>query len=156
MAQKTKVSSGTTSKTKSIATRKGSSRTKVKQDEVSDEKDDGSVFSDNSVDESNSPDTDAGLDSDALDDSPPPPSPKKKRKIEASAKAHSKASPRKKRKSKASKDDDYDDDLEEGQEVVGQVVKAPTTGRVPPGQISQNTLNFLTKLADPECNDRTW
>ena len=27
---------------------------------------------------------------------------------------------------------------------------------VPPGQISKNTLNFLTQLKDPECNDREW
>ncbi|KAF9045027.1 hypothetical protein BJ165DRAFT_1474861 [Panaeolus papilionaceus] len=45
-------------------------------------------------------------------------------------------------------------DLEDGQKIVGVVVKAPTTGRVPPGQISRNTLNFLAKLQDPKCNDR--
>ena len=27
---------------------------------------------------------------------------------------------------------------------------------VPPGQISQNTLNFLKQLQDPECKDRHW
>jgi hypothetical protein len=27
---------------------------------------------------------------------------------------------------------------------------------VPPGQISQNTFNFLNDLKDPECNDREW
>ncbi|KAF8634987.1 hypothetical protein AX15_000602 [Amanita polypyramis BW_CC] len=46
--------------------------------------------------------------------------------------------------------------LGEGQEVVGAVVKAPTTGLVPPGRISRNTFDFLTKLKDPECNDRQW
>ncbi|KAL0945756.1 hypothetical protein HGRIS_012045 [Hohenbuehelia grisea] len=46
--------------------------------------------------------------------------------------------------------------LEEGQELVGVIVQAPTSGRVPPGRISQNTLDFLAKLKDPECNDRHW
>ncbi|KIY53899.1 hypothetical protein FISHEDRAFT_32138, partial [Fistulina hepatica ATCC 64428] len=44
----------------------------------------------------------------------------------------------------------------DSQEVVGEVVQAPVTGRVPPGQISQNTFEFLTQLQDPECNDREW
>ncbi|PIL28783.1 hypothetical protein GSI_08827 [Ganoderma sinense ZZ0214-1] len=47
-------------------------------------------------------------------------------------------------------------ELEEGQEIVGVVVQAPKTGRVPPGQISQNTLDFLSELKKPECNDREW
>ncbi|KZT26118.1 hypothetical protein NEOLEDRAFT_1132677 [Neolentinus lepideus HHB14362 ss-1] len=47
-------------------------------------------------------------------------------------------------------------ELAEGQEVVGAVVKAPATGRVPPGQISRNTLRFLGELGKPECNDRQW
>jgi len=29
-------------------------------------------------------------------------------------------------------------------------------GRVPPGQVSQNTFNFLSQLKNPECNDRDW
>ncbi|KAG2006766.1 hypothetical protein CC2G_014512 [Coprinopsis cinerea AmutBmut pab1-1] len=70
-------------------------------------------------------------------------------------------SPRKKASSSKAKDEgddeEFDDvDLKEGQEVVGTVVQAPTTGRVPPGRISQNTLDFLTHLKDPACNDRTW
>ncbi|KAL7284737.1 hypothetical protein ACG7TL_002043 [Trametes sanguinea] len=68
-------------------------------------------------------------------------------------------SPQKKRKQEAEDyDDDNDDDLEleEGQEVVGVVVQAPKTGRVPPGQISRNTLDFLAELKKPECNDREW
>jgi hypothetical protein len=47
-------------------------------------------------------------------------------------------------------------ELEEGQELVGVVVKAPKTGIVPPGQISQNTFDFLGKLNDPDCNNRKW
>ncbi|KAF5328446.1 hypothetical protein D9619_013233 [Psilocybe cf. subviscida] len=70
------------------------------------------------------------------------------------------ASPQKKRrKAKVDDDEEFDvdeQDLKEGQEVVGVVVQAPKTGHVPPGQISQNTLNFLTKLKDPACNDRDW
>jgi hypothetical protein len=64
--------------------------------------------------------------------------------------------PRKKKKLAAESDVEFDDELKEGQEVVGVVVQAPKTGRVPPGQISQNTLNFLNKLKDPACNDREW
>jgi len=47
-------------------------------------------------------------------------------------------------------------ELDEGQEVVGVVVQAPKTGRVPPGQISKNTFHFLSQLKRPECNDREW
>jgi len=39
---------------------------------------------------------------------------------------------------------------------VGKVIEAPTTGRVPHGRISRNTLNFLSDLMDPKCNDREW
>jgi len=46
--------------------------------------------------------------------------------------------------------------LNEGQEIVGVVVQAPETGQVPPGQISQNMLDFLTNLKNPACNDREW
>ncbi|KAF5325250.1 hypothetical protein D9619_010124 [Psilocybe cf. subviscida] len=66
---------------------------------------------------------------------------------------------KKRRKAKVDDDEEFDvdeQDLKEGQEVVGVVVQAPKTGHVPPGQISQNTLNFLTKLKDPACNDRDW
>ncbi|KAF5373460.1 hypothetical protein D9615_009437 [Tricholomella constricta] len=80
---------------------------------------------------------------------------------------------------------EQEQELEDGQEIVGAIVQAPTTGQgtcvrlppslpkpnhasfsfltpytvfaaVPHGQISQNTLNFLTKLHDPKCNDREW
>ncbi|KAH9962215.1 hypothetical protein BC827DRAFT_234225 [Russula dissimulans] len=47
-------------------------------------------------------------------------------------------------------------DLKDGQQVVGKVVEAPKKGRVPPGQISQNTFDFLLQLTKPECNDREW
>lgn len=67
------------------------------------------------------------------------------------------SSPRKRHKNAASDEDEggvYE--LKEGQQVVGKVVQAPKTGRVPPGQISQNTFNFLLQLTKPECNDREW
>ncbi|GAW00279.1 hypothetical protein LENED_001783 [Lentinula edodes] len=81
---------------------------------------------------------------------------KPKRKRANSGKQDKTHSPRKRRR-KANKDDEEDDfDLKEGQEVVGEVVQAPKTGRVPPGQISKNTFDFLQKLTDPECNDREW
>ncbi|OCF45705.1 hypothetical protein I317_00608 [Kwoniella heveanensis CBS 569] len=54
-------------------------------------------------------------------------------------------------------DEDEDDtDLEEGQEIAGRIYPAPRTGQVPPGRISQNSLNFLKNLQIPERNDRDW
>ncbi|KAK7040872.1 hypothetical protein VNI00_009468 [Paramarasmius palmivorus] len=101
-------------------------------------------------------------DSDALDeeeDHKPKPSKKRKRGSDATSTpspTKAKAPKRKKRKVVDEDEDDEDDDLKEGQEVVGVVVQAPKTGQVPPGQISKNTFNFLSKLADPACNDREW
>ncbi|KAG8213879.1 hypothetical protein J3R82DRAFT_10623 [Butyriboletus roseoflavus] len=70
---------------------------------------------------------------------------------------------------------DSDVELKDGQEVVGKVVEAPTTGwgahtlvhrgrslqltsysTAPDGQISQHTLDFLMRMRDPACNDRVW
>ncbi|KAH9474460.1 hypothetical protein JR316_0012919 [Psilocybe cubensis] len=90
------------------------------------------------------------FDSDALDedsDSDAKPVKKKGRR-----------SPQKPRavKKKKGDEDEIDYELEDGQEVVGVVVQAPKTGHVPPGQISQNTLDFLSNLKKPECNDREW
>ena len=65
-----------------------------------------------------------------------------------------KKSPSKRGAKKRKTDDDFS--LHDGQEIVGHVVQAPEEGRVPPGQISQNTLNFLSELKKPECNDREW
>lgn len=77
---------------------------------------------------------------------------KRKRVVEKSPK---KTRATKRRKAKES-DEEEQLELDDGQEVVGVVAKAPKTGQVPPGQISKNTLDFLTKLKDPECNDRQW
>ena len=63
-------------------------------------------------------------------------------------------SPRK--KARRTDENDQYEELTEGQEIVGVVVQAPKTGQVPPGQISQNTLDFLTNLKNPACNDREW
>ncbi|KAK0459214.1 uncharacterized protein EV420DRAFT_1642196 [Desarmillaria tabescens] len=82
--------------------------------------------------------------SDALDDDSDN-KPKKRKK-----------SPKKKRKVANDEYEESDLELEEGQEVVGVVIDAPKTGQVPPGQVSQNTLDFLAQLQKPECNDREW
>ena len=70
------------------------------------------------------------------------------------------ASPKKKQspRKKARRKDEHEEyeELNEGQEIVGVVVQAPQTGQVPPGQISQNTLDFLTNMKNPACNDREW
>ncbi|VDB86390.1 unnamed protein product [Peniophora sp. CBMAI 1063] len=72
-------------------------------------------------------------------------------------KAGKKASPRKRRrKDEDDEEQEWDGEDEDGREIVGRVVEAPKTGRVPPGQISKNTFNFLTNLKKPECNDRQW
>jgi uncharacterized protein (TIGR02453 family) len=100
------------------------------------------------------------LHSDALDDLPP-----KKRTRSSNSKSSSPSKPKpKRRKRKGKEDNDKDEenvdgsdvDLKEGQKVVGRVVQAPKTGWVPPGQVSQNTLDFLMQLKDPACNDREW
>ncbi|KAH0827808.1 hypothetical protein J3R83DRAFT_3433 [Lanmaoa asiatica] len=49
---------------------------------------------------------------------------------------------------------DSDVKLKDGQEVVGKVVEAPTTGWAPDGQISEHTLDFLVHMRDPACNDQ--
>ncbi|KAG9103393.1 hypothetical protein FRC06_011136 [Ceratobasidium sp. 370] len=59
-------------------------------------------------------------------------------------------------KKKDSPSEDEDTSGEDGPVMVGKIVKAPETGRVPPGQISQNTLDFLMNLQDPAKNDREW
>ncbi|OAX35367.1 hypothetical protein K503DRAFT_773569 [Rhizopogon vinicolor AM-OR11-026] len=101
------------------------------------------------------------LHSDALDDPPP-----KKRTHSSPPKPTSSSKPKPKRrkrdvnKADIEKEEDEeggsDVDLKDGQQVVGRVVQAPKTGWVSPGQISQNTLDFLARLKDPACNDREW
>lgn len=89
---------------------------------------------------------------------------KRKRASPTKAKARSARAPKrssKRRRDASGEDEDEDADaggvtLAPGQVIVGTVVQAPKSGRVPPGRISQNTLNFLTQLKDPECNDREW
>ncbi|KIK60949.1 hypothetical protein GYMLUDRAFT_43495 [Collybiopsis luxurians FD-317 M1] len=80
----------------------------------------------------------------------------KRKRENGPGKARKTSSPRKRRRKLDEEEDDDDVELKEGQEVVGVVVQAPKSGRVPPGQVSQNTLDFLQKLADPKCNDREW
>ncbi|KAI0634383.1 hypothetical protein C8Q77DRAFT_1111531 [Trametes polyzona] len=155
-------------------------RSKKAQDAVSDESSAGDS-QDSGGEDAYQDDGDASevesLDSDALDDEDLEASSRKRKRATASTKKtaptkslpqkrlgknssprKSGATPRKKRKVTQSGEEDEEDDLEleEGQEIVGVVVQAPKTGRVPPGQISQNTLDFFTDLKKPECNDREW
>ncbi|KLO08760.1 hypothetical protein SCHPADRAFT_834923 [Schizopora paradoxa] len=155
-------------KTRTTSTRRSKQEVDDDEDEepVSESGDDGDddAYENNEEEEDDAKSEVASLHSDALDDSDfdAPASRGKKRKRGSAASSpkkvvKAKSSPvKKQRKSKAAEAEDEDDDLEDGQEVVGVVVQAPKTGRVPPGQISQNTLDFLTQLQDPECNDRTW
>ncbi|KAF9484232.1 hypothetical protein BDN70DRAFT_903746 [Pholiota conissans] len=102
-----------------------------------------------------SPESAKAYDSDALDDDSDT-KPKRTGRAPAKAKASPKKNGSPRKKKKVDSEEEYDDDVEEGQEVVGMVVQAPKTGRVPPGQISKNTFDFLGKLMDPKCNDREW
>ncbi|KAH0586702.1 hypothetical protein H2248_007918 [Termitomyces sp. 'cryptogamus'] len=107
---------------------------------------------------------DDAYDSDAIDVDDFVAVAKRKRSASGSSRSLKKArtvDPQKKAKSKSKKARAKDEDkglleLEDGQEVVGVVVQAPKTGQVPPGRVSQNTLDFLMQLKDPECNDRQW
>ncbi|KAI0071888.1 hypothetical protein K474DRAFT_1701327 [Panus rudis PR-1116 ss-1] len=85
-------------------------------------------------------------------------SPAMKSRTSGSPTKKQKTTPKKRKSKKGAEadDDEFDLDLDEGQEIVGRVVQAPKTGRVPPGQISQNTFDFLAQLKKPECNDREW
>ncbi|KAF5364501.1 hypothetical protein D9757_011960 [Collybiopsis confluens] len=91
-----------------------------------------------------------GYDSDALDDDSDfgasddndeeeQAKPAKRKRSNGKAKTTKTPSPRKKRR-KADEDQQDDFELEE----------------VPPGQISQNSIDFLQNLADPDRNDRQW
>ncbi|KAG5727342.1 hypothetical protein E4T56_gene12102 [Termitomyces sp. T112] len=96
---------------------------------------------------------DDAYDSDAIDVDDFVAVAKRKRSASGSSRSLKKArtvDPQKKAKSKSKKARAKDEDkglleLEDGQEVV-----------VPPGRVSQNTLDFLMQLKDPECNDRQW
>ncbi|KAJ7031573.1 hypothetical protein C8F04DRAFT_1362898 [Mycena alexandri] len=92
-------------------------------------------------------------DSDALDDDSGDESKNKKKRKRKTESVKKTRSPKKK---KTSDTDEEDFDLQDGQEIVGVVVKAPKTGLVPAGQISQNTFDFLMQLKDPKRNDREW
>ncbi|KAJ7507353.1 hypothetical protein B0H11DRAFT_1971354 [Mycena galericulata] len=104
--------------------------------------------SDNASDES-----EHEYESDALDDDSDDELKNKKKRKRTSETGKKTRSPKKK---KVVDTDDEEFDLQDGQEIVGAVVKAPKTGIVPAGQISKNTFDFLTQLKDPKCNDREW
>ncbi|CAE7230128.1 unnamed protein product [Rhizoctonia solani] len=105
------------------------------------------------------------VDSDALDDESDfgqqkiaeraSASPAKKRITPSSKAGKSRKSVGKRAKKEETSEEEYQSD-ESGPIVVGKVVQAPQSGRVPPGQISQNTFDFLFNLQDPEKNDREW
>ncbi|CAE6451552.1 unnamed protein product [Rhizoctonia solani] len=105
------------------------------------------------------------VDSDALDDESDfgphkiaeraSASPVKKRATASGKSGKGRKSVGKRAKKEATSEEEYQSD-ESGPVVVGKVLQAPQTGRVPPGQISQNTFDFLLNLQDPEKNDREW
>ncbi|KAF8752309.1 hypothetical protein RHS01_08004 [Rhizoctonia solani] len=82
-------------------------------------------------------------------------SPRKKRTSTSSKASKGRKSVGKRAKKDATSEEEYQSD-ESGTIIVGKVVQAPETGRVPEGQISQNTFDFLLNLQDPEKNDREW
>jgi len=98
---------------------------------------DSRVYNSDNLDDDDSPDSSKGIVKPQRSASPKKRPPRKKRKVVDAA-------------------SQSELELEEGQEVAGIVVQAPKTGHVPPGQISANTFEFLGKLKDSKCNDRTW
>jgi hypothetical protein len=156
-------------KTRSQVARQTKARKAVTRDDDEDESPKSNSGSDASEDEYEVPASDEEaveeLDSDALDDDDDfdAPTVKGKRKRTSPSKSQTNkpksdkgVSPRKKRRSKADANNDEELELAEGQEIVGRVIQAPKEGRVPPGRISKNTLDFLGQLRKPECNDREW
>ncbi|TEB32951.1 hypothetical protein FA13DRAFT_1838498 [Coprinellus micaceus] len=97
-----------------------------------------------------------GLDDDSDDDVAATRTKRTPVKSKGKGKQTPKASARKRKKVLEEDYEDSEVDVGEGQQIVGKVVQAPTTGGVPPGQISKNTLDFLSHLKDPACNDREW
>ena len=113
------------------------------------------------------------LDSDNLDDDSDTITAKRGKKAVRERKKNASPTKPRKRQKKAVSDEESDLELKEGQQVVGKIVRAPKSGQgkfqmshkrerismfpsVPPGQISQNTFDFLGQLKKPECNDREW
>ncbi|GJE93436.1 CDC45 and DUF2461 domain-containing protein [Phanerochaete sordida] len=139
------------------AAKKAGAGSRRKREETPEESED--AQSDAYVDDGDDVSDAESINSDNLDEEHEEKPAKRKRGSGANARSSPKkaSSPRKKRKkADEDEDDEFDIELEDGQEVVGRVVQAPKTGRVPPGQISQNTLDFLLQLTKPECNDREW
>ncbi|KAG6853128.1 hypothetical protein C0991_006650 [Blastosporella zonata] len=151
-------------KPKSKSTSKSTSH-QPSPDSADDDRDD-DYQSEVADEENDDGDKNDAYDSDAIDEDDFVVGTKRKRGASSSTRSPKKpttSSPRKKKtrtkKTRGIEEEDEDEDaleLEDGQEVVGVVVQAPKTGQVPPGQISQNTFDFLTRLKDPECNDRQW
>ncbi|KAL1409878.1 hypothetical protein Q8F55_003877 [Vanrija albida] len=122
----------------------------------------GSAFDPDSDDEADD-DADAMNGDDSEEEATPKPKGGAKRKAPASSaadKAQAKwgrgAKGRKSAAEPVELGSDDDIELEEGQEIAGRIYPAPTTGQVPPGQVSRNTLHFLSLLQVPENNDRDW
>ncbi|KAF9564024.1 hypothetical protein CPC08DRAFT_734579 [Agrocybe pediades] len=141
-------SSKATRKRKASSTKRPTPKKKPKHSDEEDYEDDN---------EESAQDTKV-YDSDALDEDSDMETKKTKKAgtVKATKTKKSQASPRKRKRTKGDESEAEYDDLAENQEIVGMVVQAPTTGRVPPGRISQNTLDFLAHLKDPACNDREW
>ncbi|KIO21870.1 hypothetical protein M407DRAFT_28581 [Tulasnella calospora MUT 4182] len=114
--------------------------------------DDSDVYEAESKEESDS--EPESLDSDDLDDDKP--ATRKRKRTAAANSPRKKATPKGRKAKKPADDEDFDVEVEDGVEIVGRVVQAPTTGRVPSGQISQNTFDFLKQLTNPKFNDREW
>ena len=171
---------------KSAAKAKKASTPKLKKTKADNDADsvDTDAFSEDGKDDYEAPEAESAeeLDSDALDEEDDVSMSGKKRKKSQQSPKKKASSPLKKRRRKNMEDEDEDEDeedeeLPEGLTVVGEVVRAPIEGRgampltclpcgelfvdsllnaVPPGQISQNTLDFLKQMTKPECNDREW
>jgi hypothetical protein len=104
----------------------------ARQAPVNDHTGEGSVANDSSEylgqDDGEGQDDDQGLNSDALDEDDAPH--RKRKRVSGGTKSPRKTPAQKRRKKDESDDDDYDEqEVDEGVEVVGKVVKAPKTGK---------------------------
>lgn len=102
----------------------------------------------------NSESEEVELDSDALDESDDVQQKRKKPKRTVPSPSKSKRIPKRKSKKKESDESDEErPDLQDGQEVVGKVVKAPTTGL---GMPLSHYFIFILTLSVPRSHSPCW
>ncbi|KAG9041937.1 hypothetical protein FS837_011561 [Tulasnella sp. UAMH 9824] len=124
----------------------------MSEEEFSDSNDDDSdVYEAESKEESDS--EPESLDSDDLDDDKP--ATRKRKRTAAASSPRKKATPKGRKAKKPEDDEDFDDEAEDGVEIVGRVVQAPTTGRVMQRLMGskQEWVDFVDKMVEKVSTD---